>query len=378
MRAAPASALVPARVGLVGNPSDGHGGAVLAAIVETWAAEAAATPTPGVVRLRSRTAGVAEWASGTALVADVAARRTDAPHGIVTAALTALDDHLDGGLPGVEVEWSSRVPRSVGLAGSSAIAIAVIEAVSAIAGGSLDPRVVAALALDAEVRWMGIAAGWQDRIVQAHRGAVLVDAGDMSMSIEGRAVPAVRRLPGFAVDAVIGWRADDRESSGVYHGALHGRAADRAVADGMIRLGDLARRAATSVAEGDLSGSAGAGRRELADEVRVGALEGAPCAARRSGARHGRRRHVAGFRRLGRRPAGRWWRRRDRHRCAPSSRRPIGIGHAGLSRRSGPSRRAQAAATSGHQSFVEHWWIRGQVWRPTMPSGTIGPIRWPP
>ena len=30
-------ALVPARVGLVGNPSDGHGGAVLAAIVDASA-----------------------------------------------------------------------------------------------------------------------------------------------------------------------------------------------------------------------------------------------------------------------------------------------------------------------------------------------------
>jgi glucuronokinase len=191
----------------------------------------------------------------------VAARRPDAPHGIVVAALAALDDHLGGGLPGLEVEWSSRVPRSVGLAGSSAIAIAVIEAVSALAGGPGDPRTVAALALAAEVRWMGIPAGWQDRIVQAHRGAVLVDAGDMTTSIDGPAVPAVRRLQGFAVDAVIGWRAGDGESSEVYHGALRERAADEAVAEGMRRLAELARRASTSAATGDV-----AGLRELVDE----------------------------------------------------------------------------------------------------------------
>ena len=46
MRAAQRRALVPARVGLVGNPSDGYGGAVLAAIAAAWAAEAVATPTP--------------------------------------------------------------------------------------------------------------------------------------------------------------------------------------------------------------------------------------------------------------------------------------------------------------------------------------------
>jgi glucuronokinase len=254
MSAAPQRARVPARVGLVGNPSDGHGGAVLAAIVDAWVAEVVATTVPDVVRLRSRSAGDVEWSSRAALVADADARRTDAPHGIVLAALAALDDHLDGGLPGVEVTWSSGVPRSVGLAGSSAIAVAVIEAVGALAGGPVDPRRVAALALEAEVRWMGIPAGWQDRIVQAHRGAVLVDAGDMSTSIDGRAVPAVRRLPGFTLDAVIGWRPADRESSGAYHGALRQRATDRAVADGMLQLGDLARRAATSVAGGDVAG----------------------------------------------------------------------------------------------------------------------------
>jgi glucuronokinase len=255
-----ARARVPARVGLVGNPSDGYGGAVLAAIVETWAAEAVATPTSGLVRLRSPGAGVAEWPSVGALVGDVAARRTDAPHGVAVAALAALDDHLTDGLPGVEVEWFSTVPRSVGLAGSSAIAMAVIEAVSVLTHGPADPRVVAALTLDAEVRWMGITAGWQDRIVQAHRGAVLVDTADMSTSIDGRAVPAVRRLPSFAIDAVIGWRADDHETSVVYHEALRGSATDQAVANGMRRLGDLARRAATAVAGGDA-----AGLRELVD-----------------------------------------------------------------------------------------------------------------
>jgi len=275
MTARPRRAVVPARVGLVGNPSDGYGGAVLAAVVDTWAAEAHVTPTPGVVRLRSRTAGAAEWPSAGELVADVAARRADAPHGVAAAALAALDAHLDGGVPGVEVEWSSTVPRSVGLAGSSAIAIAVIEAVGVLAGGPVDPRVVAALALDAEVRWMGIAAGWQDRIVQAHRGAVLVDAGDMSTSVEGRAVPAVRRLPGFAVDAVVGWRADDRESSAVYHAALRGRAAEGRVADGMVRLGELARRAAASVAGRDA-----AGLRELVDESWRTRCDTAPLAPR--------------------------------------------------------------------------------------------------
>jgi hypothetical protein len=100
----------------------------------------------------------------------------------------------------------------------------------------------------------------------------------MSTSINGHAVPAVRPLPGFAVDAVVGWRADDRESSGVYHGALRGRAADGQVADGMARLGELARRAAASMAGRDA-----AGLRELVDESWRTRCDTAPLAPRHAG-----------------------------------------------------------------------------------------------
>jgi len=40
--------VVPARVGLVGNPSDGFGGAVLATVVSGLVATVSAAPAPGV------------------------------------------------------------------------------------------------------------------------------------------------------------------------------------------------------------------------------------------------------------------------------------------------------------------------------------------
>ena len=66
---------------------------------------------------------------------------------------------------------STTIPRSVGLAGSSAIVIAALRA----AGVDLEPPEVAELALAIERDDLGIAAGLQDRAVQAFDQPVLVD-----------------------------------------------------------------------------------------------------------------------------------------------------------------------------------------------------------
>lgn len=250
---APTDARVPARVGLVGNPSDGFGGAVLAAAVDVWAADAAVTPIAHGLRIRNESLGAIEWTSPEDLGADIADRGHPAMQEIVTAALVALGAHLPGGLPPVELEWSSTIPRSVGLAGSSAIALAVIEAVAASTGHALDPRVAASVALQAETVELGIAAGWQDRMVQAHRRAVLVDAADMTI-VDGRDVPAVEVLPALDVEAVVGWRRAVAEDSGTYHGAIRRRATSPTVVTGMRELAGLARRAARHAARRDVDG----------------------------------------------------------------------------------------------------------------------------
>lgn len=226
---------------------------MLAAIVETWAAHVTVRPLRGGLRVRNESLGTIEWASSEEVAADVAERGHPLGHEIVTAAMVALEVHGESRLPCVEVEWSSTIPRSVGLAGSSAIAVAVIEAVAASTGARHDPRVVAALALEAEVVGLGIPAGWQDRIVQAHRCAVLVDAADMS-TVAGRAVPAVRTLPDLDIPAVVGWRAADADGSAEYHGELRRRADHATVTAGMHELASLARRAGTCAERGDRDG----------------------------------------------------------------------------------------------------------------------------
>ncbi len=195
-----------------------------------------------------------------------------------SASLWVLVDHVGrraGSLPslgGVVLDWSSTIPRSVGLAGSSALAVATIEAVGELWGVELDPRVVAALALRAERDVLGIAAGWQDRIVQSYRGTVLVDAARTSR-LEGLDVPGVVVLPALRATVpgdgpdgpdghrgdgervvgwlVVGWSDGAGESSDAYHAPLRRARADLVAP--MARLGELAHTAADAWRRADLS-----------------------------------------------------------------------------------------------------------------------------
>ncbi len=183
---------IPARAALAGNPSDMHGGAVLAIPVRAFAA----------------TAEPAEVAS-------------DEP--LVRAALARLESDA-------RLHVSTTIPRSVGLAGSSAIVIAALRA----AGVDLEPPEVAELALAIERDDLGIAAGLQDRAVQAFDQPVLVDGGAVT--------PLVAGAP---LQFVIAWQPEAAGDSGDYHRRREPNAA------GMAELARIARAAADAFIAGD-------------------------------------------------------------------------------------------------------------------------------
>src|SRR5262245_24861673 len=97
-----ASGSAHARVALAGNPSDGHGGAVLAVTVDEFRAEAQAN---------AARAPCSEPASP-----------------LVDAAIARF------GAGPCRVRWRTDVPREVGLAGSSAIVTATLRALCALHG----------------------------------------------------------------------------------------------------------------------------------------------------------------------------------------------------------------------------------------------------
>jgi len=227
---------VPARVGLVGNPSDGYGGAVLGTVVPGLGATVTAEPADGV-----------EFGDGE--------RR------IISAALLTLVEHLArtarGGERGARLTWTTNIPRSVGLAGSSALAVGAIDATAALWNTPLDRRVVAALALSAERDVLGIAAGWQDRIIQSHGCSLLVDAAAMEV-VDGLSVPTVTTLAPTteerSMSLLLGWNEATATTSEEYHGAL--RTSSASLATPMQGLAELAREAARAFSAGHVDGVA--------------------------------------------------------------------------------------------------------------------------
>jgi len=227
---------VPARVGLVGNPSDGYGGAVLGTVVPGLGATVTAEPAEGV-------------------------QFGDGERRIISAALQTLVDHVarttGGRERGVRLTWTTNIPRSVGLAGSSALAVGVIDATAALWNIPLDPRVVAALALSAERDVLGIAAGWQDRIIQSFGCSLLVDAAVMEV-VDDWSVPTVTTLTPTtderSMSLLLGWNEATATTSEEYHGAL--RTSSTSLAAPMQVLAGLAREAARAFSAGDVDGVA--------------------------------------------------------------------------------------------------------------------------
>lgn len=247
---------------MVGNPSDGYGGAVLATVIPALRASVTAEPSEQVGFERGEQ--VLRWESMSQWRAHVRNLGHGDEQRIVSAALWSLDEHLRRRGPerqraidgGVVLRWSTDIPRSVGLAGSSALAVGTIVATATTWGVHLDRRVVAALALSAERDVLGITAGWQDRIVQSFGRTVLVDAAQMDV-VDDLDVPRVH-LPdvghGREGTVLVGWLDHIASPSGDYHGAVR-LAADR-LGQPMAELADLARRASTALERGDLAGLA--------------------------------------------------------------------------------------------------------------------------
>jgi glucuronokinase len=223
-------ATVPARVGLAGNPSDAYGGAALAVPVVALAAT----------------------------VEIVDGERGEEP-ALITAAAARLARHV-GRDDAFAVRWSTTIPREVGLAGSSAIVIATMQALCARWDVVVPPLELAQLALAVEVEDLGIAAGFMDRAVQAFGVPVLVDGAD------------ARPVTGEVPTLVVAWRASAAAPSHGVHGPLRARfdAGEEAVVGAMDRLAGLGRGAAAAVEGGDHDGLADCVRSTWAERCGLG------------------------------------------------------------------------------------------------------------
>jgi glucuronokinase len=228
---------VPARAGLAGNPSDAYGGAALAVPVPSLAA--------AVEIHDAETLHIAGPPDGSRLIRAAVDR---------LMRHAARDDAF-------EVRWSTTIPREVGLAGSSALIVATLQAVCVRWSLALEPLELARMALAVEVEDLGIAAGLMDRAVQAFGAPVLVDGGN-----------ATPLQPVELPPMVVAWSTAAAAPSHSVHGPLRARfeAGEGDVVAAMTRLAAIGRDAAAALERGDRDGLVRGVRATYTERVRLG------------------------------------------------------------------------------------------------------------
>jgi glucuronokinase len=248
------------RAGLVGHPSDGYGGRTLALTFANFAARAVVYEW-GTLEVLPAAGDRCRFDSLDALMADAHSNGYDGGLRLVKAAIKRLADHARRGghelTATFSVRYESDIPRQVGLGGSSAIVTATLRALCRFDALDLSAPELASLALAVEVEELGLTAGLQDRVAQAHEGLVYMDfeAGHMARHGHGR----YERLdPGLLPPLFVAFRHDAAQASTVVHGDLRGRYErdEPGVREAMGRLGELAAAARDALLEGDRTGFA--------------------------------------------------------------------------------------------------------------------------
>ena len=220
-----------ARAALLGNPSDGFGGKTLGVIVPDFAAEVTIRPATAEPRTE---------------------KADDAP-ALTRAALERFDREFGaaaGRRDGLTIALETDIPREVGLGGSSAIVIATLRALCELCAVEIDPGRLAALALAVEVEELGIAAGPQDRVIQAYEGLVYMDFGS---AVEE---PYEVLDPALLPELFVAYRTGASRPSGEAHAVLRRRHArgDEGVVEALDRIAKLAESGRRCVLDGDRDG----------------------------------------------------------------------------------------------------------------------------
>ena len=200
-----------ARVGLLGNPSDGYGGRVVAMTVPNLLATVSLSP-----------ADAWDFSSSELLEATVAALRDRRPELVETPAALAFE---------------TTIPRQVGLSGSSAIIMAALRALAERADTNWDLVDLARTTLEVETEVLGWAAGPQDRVVQAYTGLV-----DMDFVVPWDPGRYRRLTPQNLPPLFLAWDRSTGEPSDVVHADVRQRwlDGDSVVRATMRRFAELA------------------------------------------------------------------------------------------------------------------------------------------
>mmetsp|Transcript_13927 Transcript_13927/g.20845 ORF Transcript_13927/g.20845 Transcript_13927/m.20845 type:complete len:599 (-) Transcript_13927:588-2384(-) len=237
-----------ARVGLMGNPSDGFEGKTVSFLIDNFAANVTISANGTTDRIEIHDPIVVDGFDG--LITHTANFGYEGARRLLQATCKVFADScfksgiVTHFLRGFALNYSTNIPRMVGLSGSSAIIIALFRALLKFFGLTLNdlriekydlPRMI----LDVEKVELGISAGLQDRVIQVYGGLVRMDFSSSQKDAPSRYTSyPVGLLPVayLAYDAIAGG------DSGKVHSTVKQRWLDKdaTLIAGMKQLGEYA------------------------------------------------------------------------------------------------------------------------------------------
>lgn len=225
----------PGRCGVVGNPTDMYGGSVISCTTT----ECAHCTIEKATSLILRAGDCVQEIKG---VDDL--RLTGDYLDISKAVLIYFQ--VDPAKFQADMRTWTDVPEQAGLAGSTALVVAVLGAVAAKLGIKMDPYCVAETARKIEFGIMGITCGFQDQHMASFGGLNFIDLREKERMAQDDDEPlaTVEPMAGLVRDLpIVLAHTGIMRNSGVVHKSIRDRwlEGEPAVVDGYLRIAHLAR-----------------------------------------------------------------------------------------------------------------------------------------
>jgi len=244
-----------ARIGLIGNPSDGYGGKTLSAICKNFFAEVTLTDSERLVIEPDDY----RFDSVSALQDHILSDGYYGASRLFKATISVFVSYLAQHQPALHLDrcfstsYRTNIPRMVGLAGSSALVVPMLRALMEYYSVTIDQRILPSLALDVERRELGIGGGLQDRVVQFYEGMVSMDFVRMQ-KLDGYEYGYYEVLDSALLPPMyLAYSVNGGEPTEVFHNDLRARydAGEKDVVNAMQELADLTDRTLAAMQNND-------------------------------------------------------------------------------------------------------------------------------
>ena len=181
-----------ARAGLLGNPSDGYFGKIIAITVKNFFASVSLQESEEL-RIEAHDQEANVYRDMSDLVERIALYGYYGGVRLIQAAIKTFFNHCQKQKIRLKdknftIRYDSTIPRQIGLGGSSAIITAAMRAMMEFHGVKIPMEVLPSLILDAELKELGINAGLMDRVIQVYEGCVYMDLDKSVIEKKGHGI----------------------------------------------------------------------------------------------------------------------------------------------------------------------------------------------